>query len=203
MKLNKIIIIGMAAITALTMAGCGGATGASTSAGETADVAATEAFSTQEAPLTTAAEAMTASEGNTGKVGGSILDYEGAYTEETGKGYSLLIKSTGEGNDVYVTAGFMDEETQTYYIWDIFSEIEDKSIEYTDAVCTKIVPDDQSETGTREELVYRDGTGTIKIDKDGSIIWTDEKVNNGESLTLRWDQELNDMLQEQASTGMN
>ena len=66
-----------------------------------------------------------------------------------------------------------------------------------------MVTDDQSETGVRQEVVYRDGTGTIKIDKDGSIIWTDEKVNNGESLTLRWDQELNDMLQEQASTGMN
>ena len=203
MKLNKISIFGIAAVIALTMAGCGGATGASTSAGETADMAATEDFTTQEAPLTTAAEAMTASEGNTSKGSGSVLEYEGAYTEETGKGYSLLIKSTGEGNDVYVTAGFMDEETQTYYIWDIFSEIEDKSIEYTDAICTTMVTDDQSETGVRQEVVYRDGTGSIKIDKDGSIIWTDEKVNNGESLTLRWDQELNDMLQEQASTGMN
>ena len=203
MKLNKIIIIGMAAITALTMAGCGGATGASTSAGETADVAATEAFSTQEAPLTTASEAMTASEGNTGKAGGSILEYEGAYTEETGKGYSLLIKSTEDENDVYVTVGYMDVEEQIYYIWDIFSEMENNLISYNDAVCTKIVPDDQSETGTREELVYRDGTGTIAIDKDGSLIWTDEKVNNGEMLIFKWDQELNEMLQEQASTGMN
>ena len=203
MKLNKIIIIGMAAITALTMAGCGGATGAATSAGETADVAATEAFSTQEAPLTTAAEAMTASEGNTGKEGGSILDYEGAYTEETGKGYALLIKSTEDENGVYVTVGYMDVEEQIYYIWDIFSEMENNLISYNDAVCTKIVPDDQSETGTREELVYRDGTGTIAIDKDGSLIWTDEKVNNGEMLIFKWDQELNEMLQEQASTGMN
>ena len=191
MKLNKIIIIGMAAITALTMAGCGGATGASTSAGETADVAATEAFS----------EAMTASEGNTGKAGGSILEYEGAYTEETGKGYSLLIKSTEDENGVYVTVGYMDVEEQIYYIWDIFSEMENRLISYSNAVCTKIVPDDQS--GTREELVYRDGTGTIAIDKDGSLIWTDEKVNNGEMLIFRWDQELNEMLQEQASTGMN
>ena len=42
MRLNKIIVTGMAAVFALAMAGCGSAAGASSSAGETAPFAATD-----------------------------------------------------------------------------------------------------------------------------------------------------------------
>ena len=202
MKLNKIIVAVTASVVALAMAGCGGATGASTSAGETAAMASTEGF-TVEGPMTTASEAMTGSEGYTSKDRTINLEYEGAYTETTGMGYSLLIKPTDEENGVYVTVGFMDEEEQIYYIWDIFGEIEDYEINYKDAVCTRMIPDQQSETGVLEETVYMDGKGTLTIGKDGSIIWTDAKVNNGEELTFMWDQGLNDLLQEQSSIGMN
>ena len=41
MRLNKIIVAVTASVVALAMAGCGGATGAATSAGETAVMAST------------------------------------------------------------------------------------------------------------------------------------------------------------------
>ena len=97
----------------------------------------------------------------------------------------------------------MNEEEQVYYIWDIFGEVENNVIAYSGAVCTKMIPDDQAQTGVREELAYNDGEGTMEISEDGKITWKDERVNNGEELVLAWDQELNDELQEQAQTGMN
>ena len=59
MKLNRIIVTVLAAVIALAMAGCGGATGAATSEGETAVMASTEGFTVEAGPMTTAAEAMT------------------------------------------------------------------------------------------------------------------------------------------------
>ena len=202
MKLNKIIVTGMAAVIVLAMAGCGGATGAATSEGETAVMASTEGFTVEDGPMTTAAEAMTGpSVENVNS--GSALEFAGAYSEETGKGYSLLITPTDDETGVYVTVGYMNEEEQVYYIWDILGEVENKVIAYSGAVCTKMIPDDQAQTGVREELVYNDGEGTMEISEDGKITWKDERVNNGEELVLAWDQELNDELQEQAQTGMN
>ena len=87
MKLNKIIVTVTAVAIALAMAGCGGATGAATSAGETAVMASTEGF-TVEGPMTTATEAMTGPMMDADDTNVSVLNYEGAYTEETGKGYS-------------------------------------------------------------------------------------------------------------------
>ena len=165
-------------------------------------MASSEGFTVEDGPMTTAAEAMTGpSVENVNS--GSALEFAGAYSEETGKGYSLLITPTDDETGVYVTVGYMNEEEQVYYIWDILGEVENKVIAYSGAVCTKMIPDDQAQTGVREELVYNDGEGTMKISEDGKITWKDERVNNGEELVLAWDQELNDELQEQAQTGMN
>ena len=75
MKLNKIIVAVTASVVALAMAGCGGATGAATSAGETAAMASTEGF-TAEGPMTTAAEAMTSPMIDVDETNVSILNYE-------------------------------------------------------------------------------------------------------------------------------
>lgn len=205
MKLNKIIVAVTASVVALAMAGCGGATGASTSAGETAAMASTEGF-TVEGPMTTAAEAMTSPMMDVDETNVSILNYEGAYTDVAGKGYGLLLTPSDDADGAYVSVGFMDEEEMTYYMWDIFGEIGNNEIAYSDAVCTKVLYDEQSETGAREETVYSDGKGTIKLSEDGTITWKDEKVNNGEELVFEWNQDLNDQLkerQEQAQAGMN
>ena len=205
MKLNKIIVAVTASVVALAMAGCGGATGAATSAGETAAMASTEGF-TAEGPMTTAAEAMTSPMIDVDETNVSILNYEGAYTDVAGKGYGLLLTPSDDANGAYVSVGFMDEEEMTYYMWDIFGEIGNNVIAYSDAVCTKALYDEQSENGVREETAYSDGKGTIKLSEDGTITWQDEKVNNGEELVFEWNQELNDQLkerQEQAQAGMN
>ena len=204
MKLNKIIVTGMAVVTVLAMAGCGSASNeAASSAGETAAIAATDDFMTEEGPMAASTETMTEPSTDASADKGSVLDYAGAYTEETGKGYSLLLTSTDNETGVYVTMGHMDEEEQAYYAWDIFGEINNNVIDYTDAACIKLTYDPQSENGGSEETVYNDGKGTMTISKDGKITLKDEKINDGEELVFAWDQELNDKLQEQAQTVQN
>ncbi len=209
MRLNKIIVTGIAAAAVLAIAGCGSSsTGAASSAGETAPYAATDDSWMEEGPGgagSTASEAMTAP---TADIDGenSDLPKSGAYTEETGKGYSMLLTFTDEDSDVYVSVGHMDEDSQTYYAWEIFGENNNNVITYSGASCVKQAFDPESETGVSTETVYGDGKGTIEITKDGKFIWKDEKVNDGEELVFAWDQELNDKLnelQQQDQTGQN
>lgn len=209
MRLNKIIVTGIAAAAVLAIAGCGSSsTGAASSAGETAPYAATDDSWMEAGPGgadSTASEAMTAP---TADIDGenSDLPKSGAYTEETGKGYSMLLTFTDEDSDVYVSVGHMDEDSQTYYAWEIFGENNNNVITYSGASCVKQAFDPESETGVSTETVYGDGKGTIEITKDGKFIWKDEKVNDGEELVFAWDQELNDKLnelQQQDQTGQN
>ena len=209
MRLNKIIVTGIAAAAVLAIAGCGSSsTGAASSAGETAPYAATDDSWMEAGPGgadSTASEAMTAP---TADIDGenSDLPKSGAYTEETGKGYSMLLTFTDEDSDVYVSVGHMDEDSQTYYAWEIFGENNNNVITYSGASCVKQAFDPESETGVSTETVYGDGKGTIEITKDGKFIWKDEKVNDGEELVFVWDQELNDKLnelQQQDQTGQN
>ena len=209
MRLKKIIVTGIAAAAVLAIAGCGASsTGAASSAGETAPYAATDDSWMEEGPGgagSTASEAMTAP---TADIDGenSDLPKSGTYTEETGKGYSMLLTFTDEDSDVYVSVGHMDEDSQTYYAWDIFGENNNNVITYSGASCVKQALDPKSETGVSTETVYSDGKGTIEITKDGKFIWKDEKVNDGEELVFAWDQTLNDELkerQEQDQTGQN
>ena len=176
MRLNKIIVTGIAAAAVLAIAGCGSSsTGAASSAGETAPY-------------------------------NSDLPKSGAYTEETGKGYSMLITFTDEDSNVYVSVGHMDEDSQAYYAWEIFGENNNNVITYSGASCMKQAFDPESETGISTETVYSDGKGTIEITKDGKFIWKDEKVNDGEELVFAWDQDLNDRvneMQQQDQTGQN
>lgn len=204
MRLNKIIVTGMAAAVVLAMAGCGSSsTGAASSAGETAPFAATDDSWMQAGPGDTSSEAMNEPAADTAGEESGIQKYAGAYTEETGKNYSLLLTSTDNESGVYVTVGHMDEEEGVYYAWDIFGEIIDNVIDYSGASCVAMTVDPQSENGINEERIYSDGQGTIEVTKDGKITWKDEKVNDGEELVFAWDQELNDQLQEQAQTGQN
>lgn len=206
MRLNKIIVTGVAAVFALAMAGCGSAAGASSSAGETAPFAATDDSWMEAGPGgadTTASEAMTAPSTDAADVENSLSKYAGAYSDENGKGYAILLTFTDDESGVYVTASHMNEEEQTYYRWDAFGDIQGSVISYNNAVCLKMVLDPQSETGIREETVYSDGKGTMEITKDDKIIWKDEKVNDGEEIVLAWDQTLTDEVQEQAQTGQN
>ena len=206
MRLNRIIVAVTASVVALAMAGCGGATGAATSAGETAVMASTEGFTAEGPMMTTAAEAMTGPMMDVDDTNVSILNYEGAYTDAAGKGYGLLLTPSDDANGAFVSVGFMDEEEMVYYMWDLFGEIGNNVIAYSDAVCTKEIYDEQSENGVRKETAYRDGKGTVELSEDGTITWKDEKVNNGEEIVFEWNQELNDQLkemQEQAQTGMN
>lgn len=209
MRLKKIIVTGIAAAAVLAIAGCGSSsTGAASSAGETAPYAATDDSWMEAGPGgadSTASEAMTAP---TADIDGenSDLPKSGAYTEETGKGYSMLLTFTDEDSDVYVSVGHMDEDSQTYYAWEIFGENNNNVITYSGASCVKQAFDPESETGVSTETVYSDGKGTIEITKDGKFIWKDEKVNDGEELVFAWDQELNDKLnelQQQDQTGQN
>ena len=181
MRLNKIIVTGIAAAAVLAIAGCGSSsTGAASSAGETAPYAADS---------------------------GDLLKYSGAYTEETGKGYSMLLTFTEEDSSVYVSVGHTDEDGTVYYDWEIYGEVSNNVITYSGASCLKETLDPESETGSSIEVVYNDGNGTIEITKDNKFIWKDEKVNDGEELVFAWDQSLNDKLkekmQEQAQTGQN
>ncbi len=210
MRLNKIIVTGIAAAAVLAIAGCGSSsTGAASSAGETAPYAATDDSWMEAGPGgadSTASEAMTAPTADIEGDSGDLLEYSGAYTEETGKGYSMLLTFTDEDSDVYVSVGHMDEDSQTYYAWEIFGENNNNVITYSGASCVKQAFDPESETGVSTETVYGDGKGTIEITKDGKFIWKDEKVNDGEELVFAWDQELNDKLnelQQQDQTGQN
>ena len=209
MRLNKIIVTGIAAAAVLAIAGCGSSsTGAASSAGETAPYAATDDSWMEEGPGgagSTASEAMTAP---TADIDGenSDLPKSGAYTEETGKGYSMLITFTDEDSNVYVSVEHMDEDSQAYYAWEIFGENNNNVITYSGASCMKQAFDPESETGISTETVYSDGKGTIEITKDGKFIWKDEKVNDGEELVFAWDQDLNDRvneMQQQDQTGQN
>ena len=205
MKLNKIIVTVTAVAIALAMAGCGGATGAATSAGETSVMASTEGF-TVEGPMTAATEAMTGPMMDADDTNVSVLNYEGAYTDTAGKGYGLLLTPSDDANGAYVSVGYMDNEEIAYYMWDIFGEVENNAIVYSNSVCTAEIYDEQAENGHRSETVYSDGKGTVQLSEDGTITWKDEKVNNGEEIVFEWNQELNDQLkerQEQAQTGMN
>ena len=207
MRLNKIIVTGIAAAAVLAIAGCGSSsTGAASSAGETAPYAATD-DSWMEAGPGGADSTMTAPTADIDGDSGDLLKYSGAYTEETGKGYSMLLTFTEEDSSVYVSVGHADEDGTVYYDWEIYGEVSNNVITYSGASCVKETLDPESETGASAEMVYSDGNGTIEITKDNKFIWKDEKVNDGEELVFAWDQSLNDKLkekmQEQAQTGQN
>lgn len=209
MKLNKIFITAVAAAAVLSMAACGsGSTGASTS-GETAAVSAegstegsTEGYTVEEMPVTTAAEAVTGAtqtQAAANNPNNPVSKYAGAYTDENGGTYSLLIEPTDDVDNVYVTIGHIDN--QDYYIWDIYGKIENGEIKYADAACFRLYPDDQSDTGAGQEVKYEDGTGTITISKEGQVTWQDDKENAGEGLVFVWDEALNAQLLENAAAG--
>ena len=126
MRLKKIIVTGIAAAAVLAIAGCGSSsTGAASSAGETAPYAATDDSWMEAGPGgadSTASEAMTAPTADIEGDSGDLLEYSGAYTEETGKGYSMLLTFTEEDSSVYVSVGHTDEDGTVYYDWEIYGE---------------------------------------------------------------------------------
>ena len=182
MKKFKIIAAVMAAAVTVTMMGCG-STGTGAEQSEAADTAQTAVGEPVED--TTAEE----TDGQN-----PVMNYVGAYSDEGGSRYSLLIEATDAVDGVFVTVGHPHDDD--YDKWEIYGKIKDNVITYTDAVKVATTPNPEAEMGVDQEEVYTDGTGTFEISQDSKITWKDDKENEGEGLVFVWDKELYEKVQE-------
>lgn len=185
MRKIRFIAIATAAIMVLSAAGCGGATSASTAAEESDDTAVEEA---SEAATEIASEDFVDDESQN-----PVMNYVGAYSDESGQEYSLLIEAADDVDGVYVTLGYPHDEDYTY--WEMYGTIKDNVITYSEGAKYLMTATEEGEEAD-EELAYSDGTGSFEISADNKVKWTDDKENAGEGLVFVWDEELNQMIQE-------
>ena len=183
MRKFSILAAVMAAAITVSMTGCGGTAPAQTEPEEKAP----EAVTAEEIPEAVDAESDTQN---------PAMNYVGAYSDENGKGYSLLIQATDGVDSVMVSVGHTSEDGFDYSAWQMNGKIKDNVITYSNALRVDESYDPESENGVTQEEVYTDGTGTFEISDDKKITWKDDKENEGEGLVFAWDQELNDKLQQ-------
>ena len=183
MRKFSILAAVMAAAITVSMTGCGGTAPAQTEPEEKAP----EAVTAEEIPEAVDAESDTQN---------PAMNYVGAYSDENGKGYSLLIQATDGVDSVMISVGHTSEDGFDYSAWQMNGKIKDNVITYSNALRVDESYDPESENGVTQEEVYTDGTGTFEISDDKKITWKDDKENEGEGLVFAWDQELNDKLQQ-------
>ena len=183
MRKFSILAAVMAAAITVSMTGCGGAAPAQTEPEEKAP----EAVTAEEIPEEVDAESDTQN---------PAMNYVGAYSDESGKGYSLLIQATDDVDGVMISIGHVSEDGLDYSAWQINGTIKDNVITYENAVRVNESSDPESEFGVTQEQVYTDGTGSFEITEDKKITWKDDKENEGEGLVFVWNQELYDKLQQ-------
>ena len=182
MRKFSILAAVMAAAITVSVTGCGSGTAPAQTQPEEKPAAA----ATEEAPPAEDTESDTQN---------PAMNYIGAYTDENGKGYSLLIQATDGVDGVFVTVGHTSEDGFDYSAWQMNGKIKDNVITYENAIRVNESYDPESENGVTQEEIYTDGTGSFEISSDSKITWKDDKENEGEGLVFAWDQELNDRLQ--------
>ena len=184
MRKFSILAAVMAAAITVSMTGCGSGTAPAKTEPEEK---APEAVTAEEIPEAVDAESDTQN---------PAMNYVGAYSDESGKGYSLLIQATDGVDGVMISVGHASEDGFDYSAWQMNGKIKDNVITYSNAVRVDESWDPESENGVSQEEVYTDGTGTFEITQDKKITWKDDKENEGEGLVFVWDQELYDKLQQ-------
>ena len=187
MRNSRFLAALTAAVMILGAAGCGSNSAAPVSEAPAADTAAEAATTAQkeEAP----AEAASTQEEAAQDGQNPAMNFVGAYSDENGKGYSLLLEATDEVDGVYVTIGYPHDSTYTY--WEMYGKIADNVITYQEGAEYAMNPSIENPEEAVEELVYYDGTGSFEITADNKITWKDDKENAGEGLVFAWDEELN------------
>ena len=177
MKLKKLTAIVLVFAMALSMAGCGGKK----------DTAPAEEAQGRDAEP----EGETANEPEENP----ILKYEGAYSDDSGKGIYIFLEAADEVDGVNVDIGFPEETAYTY--WTITGKIKDNVITYENGY--KFEQDwgttDQEEV--TEEEIYNDGSGTFEISEDAKITWKDNKEDIAKGLVFVSDEEMNAEIAEQ------
>ena len=186
MKKISILAAVMAAAITVSMTGCGSGTAPVQSEPEEK---APEAVTVEEVsePVEENTETDTQN---------PVMNYVGAYSDEGGQKYSLLIEATDGVDGVMINIGRLSDDENDYWAWTMSGKIKDNVITYSDAVQIYESYDPESENGVIHEEVYTDGTGTFEITEDKKITWKDDKENAGEGLVFVWNQELSDKVQQ-------
>ena len=187
MRKFSILAAVMAAAITVSMTGCGSST------------APAQSEPDESAPEAVTAEEISEAVDEESDTQNPVMNYIGAYTDESGKGYSMLIQATDAVDGVYVTIGHTSESGFDYSAWQMNGKIKDNVITYSNAIRVDESWNPESENGVEQEEIYTDGSGTFEITKDNKITWKDDKENEGEGLVFAWDQELNDKMQEMMS----
>lgn len=192
MRKIRFMTAAAAAAVMIAASGCGAATSASTAAEPAAEAKTVVEAAAEEA----AVEEATAEAASDGQ--NPIMNYVGAYTDENGNGYSMLIEATDDQDGVYVTIGYPHEDSYSY--WEMYGTIKDNVITYKEGGKYQLGP---TEEDPDEEIVYTDGAGSFEITDDSKLTWKDDKEDAGNGLVFAWDEALNKQIQDMmAEAGM-
>ena len=106
-------------------------------------------------------------------------DFSGEWAEKTAE--RIVATFTPDGDGYNVTIGWREEGLAQYETWQMKATREGKDeLTYSGGVYTIRQYPETGDSSFTEETVYSDGTGKFSFNKDGDIVWTDDKDPNGE-----------------------
>ena len=172
---KKVFASAMAACTLLSMTAC--ATNAADGIGAPTQEQVTESTDATGTSAEDNTDASVIDPENAGK-----FTYEGTYY-----GDRCCVKlSAGEGNKVNIKAswGGSYNECSEWTMAGIFDGASN-TVTYSDCVKKDVKYSSETEV-EKEDIIYTDGTGTLKFDASGeTFTWDDRKENCAENLTFR------------------
>ncbi|WP_022762967.1 hypothetical protein [Butyrivibrio sp. AD3002] len=115
-----------------------------------------------------------------GESQGQVQSFEGQYYAGRGN-----LSITGQGDDTYLIEVWWGSSASEHSEWVMHGTYNEstQTITYSDCEKHDFVLNENGEVDT-DDIAYTDGSGSIKIVDDSSIIWTDDQDHIADDLTL-------------------